>query len=246
MSRIQSDRRIEYAGSVHDEREIQAVVDVLRGGPTALRIGRNVRAMERRVAGLFGKRRGVMCNSGSSALYLAFETLDLEPGDEVITSAVTFSTDVAPLVRKGAVPVFVDVTPDTFQIDVDAIESMITAQTKAIMTPNLIGNAPDWDAIRAIADRHRLRVSEDSCDALGLTLRGTPTGTRADISLTSFALSHIITAAGTGGMVCFDDEELADKALLFRRWGRRSELQLFGSQKGKVDRFFSKIDDDLE
>jgi CDP-6-deoxy-D-xylo-4-hexulose-3-dehydrase len=246
MSRIKSERRIEYAGSVHDEREIEAVVEVLRGGPTALRIGRNVKAMERRVAELFAKRRGVMCNSGSSALYLAIEVLDLEPGDEIVTSAVTFSTDIAPMVRKGIVPAFVDVTPDTFQIDVDAIEAMVTPRTKAILAPNLIGNAPDWDGIRTIADRHGLVVVEDSCDALGQTLRGTPTGTRADISLTSFALSHIITAAGTGGMVCFDDEAMADKALLFRRWGRRSELQLFGSQKGKVDRFFSAIDDGLE
>src|SRR6186713_2749923 len=105
-------RRIDYAGSVHDEREIAAVVEVLRGGPTALRIGRNVRAMEARVAELFGKRRGVMCNSGSSALYLAVEVLGLEPGDEIVTSAVTFSTDVAPMVRTGIVPAFVDVTPD--------------------------------------------------------------------------------------------------------------------------------------
>jgi CDP-6-deoxy-D-xylo-4-hexulose-3-dehydrase len=89
-------------------------------------------------------------------------------------------------------------------------------------------------------------VVEESCDALGLTLRGTPTGTRADISLTSFALSHIITAAGTGGMVCFDDDELADRALLLRRWGRRSEVQLFGSKKGVEKRFFSTIDGDLE
>ena len=103
MSRVTSGRRIDYAGSVHDEREIAAVVDVLRGGPTALRIGRNVKAMEARVAALFGKRRGVMCNSGSSALYLAVEVLGLEPGDEVVTSAVTFSTDVAPLVRAGLV-----------------------------------------------------------------------------------------------------------------------------------------------
>jgi CDP-4-dehydro-6-deoxyglucose reductase, E1 len=87
---------------------------------------------------------------------------------------------------------------------------------------------------------------EDSCDALGLTLRGSPTGARADISLTSFALSHIITAAGTGGMVCFDDDALADRALLFRRWGRRSELQLFGSRKGIDRSFFSTIDGDLE
>src|SRR5579872_3321586 len=103
MSRIESNRRIDYAGSVHDEREIDAVVAVLRGGPTALRIGRNVRAMEARVAELFGKRRGVMCNSGSSALYLAVEVLGLSAGDEVITSAVTFSTDIAPLVRAGVI-----------------------------------------------------------------------------------------------------------------------------------------------
>ncbi|CAB4628275.1 unannotated protein [freshwater metagenome] len=239
-------RRIDYAGSVHDEREIDAVVEVLRGGPTALRIGKNVRAMEQRVAALFDKRRGVMCNSGSSAIYLAIEALDLQPGDEVITGAVTFSTDISPMIRKGVVPVFVDVTPDTYQIDVDAIEAMITPRTKAILTPNLIGNAPDWDIIREIADRHGLKVVEDSCDALGLTLRGTPTGSRADISLTSFALSHIITAAGIGGMVCFDDDELADKALLFRRWGRRSEIQLFGSKRGQGERFFSTIDDGLE
>jgi CDP-6-deoxy-D-xylo-4-hexulose-3-dehydrase len=246
MSRINSDRRIDYAGSVHDDREIDAVVQVLRGGPTAMRIGKNVKAMERRVADLFEKKRGVMCNSGSSALYLAYEAIDLQPGEEIITSSVTFSTDVAPVIRKGAVPVFVDVTPDTFQIDVNRIEEMISAKTRAILAPNLIGNCPDWDVIREIADRHNLLVIEDSCDALGQTLRGTPTGTRADISLTSFALSHIITAAGTGGMVCFDNDELADCALLFRRWGRRSELQLFGSLKGKVDRFFSELDDGLE
>ncbi|UDY37440.1 DegT/DnrJ/EryC1/StrS family aminotransferase [Dermatobacter hominis] len=234
--------RIDYAGSVHDEREVEAVVEVLRGGPTALRIGRNVREMERRVAELLGKRRGVMCNSGSSALYLAIEVLDLAPGDEIVTSAVTFSTDLAPMVRSGIVPAFVDVTPDTFQIDVDGIEEMIGPRTRAILAPDLIGNAPDWDVIRAIADRHGLVVVEDSCDALGQTLRGTPTGSRADISLTSFALSHIITAAGTGGMVCFDDDDLVDRALLLRRWGRRSEVQLFGSTKGVDRRFFSTID----
>ena len=153
-----TNRRIDYAGSVHDEREIEAVVEVLRGGPTAMRIGRNVKAMEQRVAELFGKRRGVMCNSGSSALYLAIEVLGLEPGDEIVTAAVTFSTDIAPMVRAGIVPAFVDVTPDTFQIDVDAIEEMIGPRTKAILAPNLIGNAPDWDAIRSIADKHGLLV----------------------------------------------------------------------------------------
>lgn len=243
---MSSVRRIDYAGSVHDEREIEAVVAVLRGGPQALRIGRNVRAFEQGVAQLFGKRRGVMCNSGSSALYLAIELLGLEPGDEIVTPALTFSTDLAPMVRAGLVPVFVDVESDTYNIDVAAIEAMIGPRTKAILAPNLIGNVPDWDAIRALADARGLVVVEDSCDALASTLRGTPTGTRADISVTSFALSHIITAAGTGGMVCVDDPELADRALLLRRWGRRSEVQLFGSAKGVERRFFSEIDGDLE
>ena len=239
-------RRIEYAGSVHDEREIDAVVSVLRGGATALRIGRNVRSFETRIAELFGKRRGIMCNSGSSALYLAVDLLGLQPGDEVITSAVTFSTDIAPLVRAGLVPVFVDVEPDTYNIDVAAIEAMVGARTRAVLVPNLIGNVPDWDAIRAVADAHGLLVVEDSCDALGSTLRGSPTGTRSDISVTSFALSHIITAAGTGGMVCVDDDALADRCLLLRRWGRRSETQLFGSRKGVDTRFFSSLEDGLE
>ncbi len=239
-------RRIDYAGSVHDDREIEAVVAVLRGGPQALRIGKNVRAFEQGVTELFGKRRGVMCNSGSSALYLAVELLGLQPGDEIITSAVTFSTDIAPIVRAGLVPVFVDVEVDTYNIDVEAIEAMIGPRTRAILAPNLIGNVPDWDRIRAVADAHHLQVVEDSCDALGSTLRGTPTGTRSDISVTSFALSHIITAAGTGGMVCLDDDDLVDRCLLLRRWGRRSETQIYGSRKGVDRRFFSSIDGDLE
>ena len=243
---VRSERRVDYAGSVHDEREIEAVLSVLRGGPQALRIGKHVRAFERGVAELFGKQRGVMCNSGSSALYLAVELLGLQPGDEIITSAVTFSTDIAPIVRAGLVPVFVDVEPDTYNIDVEAIEAMIGPRTQAILVPNLIGNVPDWDRIREIADAHQLQVIEDSCDALGSTLRDTPTGTRSDISVTSFALSHIITAAGTGGMVCLDDPELVDRCLLLRRWGRRSEVQIFGSRKGVEPRFFSSIDGDLE
>jgi CDP-6-deoxy-D-xylo-4-hexulose-3-dehydrase len=233
--------RIEYAGSVHDEEEIAAVVEVLRGGATALRIGRNVREMERLVAAAFGKERGIMVNSGSSALYLAVELLGLEPGDEIVTSAVTFSTDVAPIVRAGLVPVFVDVTADTYQIDVDQIESALGPRTRAVLAPNLIGNCPDWDRIRGIADAHALQVVEDSCDCLGATLRDSPTGTRADISVTSFALSHIITAAGTGGMLMADDTGLVDRALLLRRWGRRSEVKFFGSQKG-ASRYFSDLD----
>ena len=141
-------KRIEYSGSVHDDEEIDAVVAVLRAGPSGLRIGKNVKEMERVVAASFAKKRGIMVNSGSSALYLAVELRGLAPGDEVLTAAVTFSTDVAPLVRAGLVPVFIDVEYDTYQIDVDAIEAAIGPRTRAILAPNLIGNCPDWDRIR--------------------------------------------------------------------------------------------------
>jgi CDP-6-deoxy-D-xylo-4-hexulose-3-dehydrase len=221
--------RVLYAQSVHGREEIEAVVAVLNGGPTALRPGPNVADMERQVAALFGKAQGLMCNSGSSALYLAAELIDLPAGAEVITAPLTFSTDISSLVRSGLVPAFVDVEPDTFNVDARRVEELITPATRALMFPNLIGNAPDWDVIRDVADRHDLVVVEDSCDALGATLRGTPTGTRSDISVTSFAMSHIITCAGNGGMVLLDDEQLRDRGLMLRRWGRRSEPHLYGS-----------------
>lgn len=227
--------RITEAGPVQDQREIDAVLEVLQEG--SLELGPRVAEFERRGAELLAKRHGVMVNSGTSALWLAVDLLGCEPGDEVITSPLTFSSDVAPLVRSGIVPVFVDVTPDTFQIDVERIEEMIGPRTKAILTPNLVGNCPDWDRIREIADRHGLLVVEDSCDVLDSYLRGTRTGLRADIVVTSFARTHAITAAGNGGLIAVDDDEWYDQTLVRRRWGRRSETYLFGSRRGEEERF---------
>lgn len=190
-----SDKRIDYAGSVHGEEEIAAVVDVLSGSSTAMRIGKNVRRLEQLVAATFDKRRGIMVNSGSSALYLAIELLRPQPGDEIITSPVTFSTDISPMARAGVTPVFVDVTPDTYQLDTDRLEEAVTDRTTAILVPNLIGNCPDWDDPRRGRPPRPRRHRGCSCDCMGATLRGMPTGARADMSLTSFALSHIITAA---------------------------------------------------
>jgi len=233
--------RIFYSASVHDEAEINAVVEVLRSGPQGLWPGKRVTAMEREVAKLFGKTRGVMVNSGSSALYLAVELLNLPKGSEVITPALVFSTDVAPLVRAGLIPVFVDVEPDTYCLDASKIEAAISPKTKAILGVNLAGNLPDWDAIRRIADQHHLKVIEDSCDSLGPTLHGTPTGLRSDFTVTSFANSHVITAGGSGGMVCLNDDDLRDRAVLLRRWGRRSELHYYGSKK-KNHNFWEELD----
>lgn len=213
--------RVNYGQSVHGEEEIAAVVNVLR---TSTQMGTNVRAMEARVAGLFAKRHGIMVNSGSSANYLAVELLRLPPGSEVITPALTFATTVAPLVRNGLVPAFVDVREGTYNIDEEAIEGMITPRTRAMMIPSLIGNLPDWDRLRAIADRHGLIVIEDSADTLGATLRGTSTGARSDISTTSFYGSHVVNAAGNGGMLCVNDQALAERGMLMRSWGRSSSL----------------------
>ncbi len=227
--------KITEAGPVHDQREIDAVVKVLESG--IMDLGVNVAEFERRGAELLAKQHAVMVNSGTSALWLAVDLLCCEPGDEVITSPLTFSSDIAPLVRNGIIPAFVDVEPDTYQIDVEKIEAMIGPRTKAILTPNLVGNCPDWDRIRAIADKHGLLVVEDSCDVLDSRLRGTRTGLRADIVVTSFARSHSMTAAGNGGMIAVDDPEWFDQSLVRRRWGRRSETYLFGSRKGSDERF---------
>lgn len=213
--------RVNYGQTVHGDDEIDAVVAVLRG---STQMGDRVREMQSRVAALFAKRHGIMVNSGSSANYLAVELLDLPRGSEVITPALTFATTVAPIVRNGLVPAFVDVCPGTYNIDEDAIEAMIGTRTRAMMIPSLIGNLPDWDRIRDIADRHGLIVIEDSADTLGATLRGTSTGTRSDISTTSFYGSHVINAAGNGGMLCLNSDAMARRGVLLRSWGRSSSL----------------------
>ena len=221
MSNNKEFRRVSYGQTVHGEEEIEAVLHVLK---TSTQMGSHVMEFEQKVAALFGKKYGIMVNSGSSANYLAVEILSLESGSEVITPVLTFSTTVAPLVKNGLIPSFVDVEEGTYNIDVSLIEEMITPKTKATMVPSLIGNLPDWDAIKLIAEKYGLLVLEDSCDTLGAKLKGTSTGLRSHISTTSFYGSHVINCAGNGGMLCVNDESHAAKAKLLRSWGRNSSL----------------------
>src|SRR3990167_2832121 len=150
---------VPYGQTVHGQEEIDAVVHVLK---TSTQMGRHVRGMEENVAALFAKKHGIMVNSGSSANYLAIEILNLPRGSEVITPVLTFSTTVAPLVRNGLVPVFIDVEEGTYNIDANRVEDMITPNTKAMMIPNLLGNVPHWRLLHAIAKKHNLVVIEDS------------------------------------------------------------------------------------
>ena len=213
--------RVPYGQTVHGEEEIEAVVHVLR---TSTQMGPHVRKFEQSVAALFSKRHGIMVNSGSSANYLAVELLGLPAGAEVVTPALTFATTVAPLVRAGLIPSFVDVEENTFNIDVSKIEKAITPATRALMIPSLIGNLPDWEKIADIARAHDLLIVEDSADTLGATLNGKSTGTLSHISTTSFYGSHVINCAGNGGMLCVNDDKWNEEARLRRSWGRSSSL----------------------
>jgi CDP-6-deoxy-D-xylo-4-hexulose-3-dehydrase len=212
---------VPYGKAVYGEAEKEAVMHVLN---TSTQMGKHVREMEERVAALYAKKYGIMVNSGSSALYLAADLMNFEPGSEILTPALTFSTTVAPLIKKGWVPAFLDVEEGTYNVDVNKVEEMITPKTKAMVIPNLIGNLPDWKVLREIADKHGLFVLEDSADTLGAEIGGASSGRFTDMSTTSFYGSHIINCAGNGGMLCVNTEAFYDRGRLLRSWGRSSSL----------------------
>jgi CDP-6-deoxy-D-xylo-4-hexulose-3-dehydrase len=228
---------VPYGKTVHGQEEIDAVVEVLK---TSTQMGKNVRALEDRIAGLYAKKYGIGVNSGSSALYLAADLLDFEAGSEIITPALTFSTTVAPLVKKGWIPAFIDVEEGTYNLDVNKVEEMITPKTKALWIPNLIGNLPNWKELRAIADKHNLFVLEDSADTLGAEIDGASSGRFTDMSTTSFYGSHIVNCAGNGGMLCVNEDAHYDRGRLLRSWGRSSSL--FVESEAIENRFNVEVD----
>jgi CDP-6-deoxy-D-xylo-4-hexulose-3-dehydrase len=241
MSRIEP-RVVRYGGALFDEDEI-ALVNAQLSDPMGLIPGARVAEFEARVAAYMGKQHGVMVNSGSSALMIAMRLANLPLGSEVITPTLTFSSDVACIYHVGCTPVFLDVGLDDYQLRVDQIEDVISDKTRAILIPDLVGGICDWDRVREIADKHDLFVIHDSADTLGGKLRGRHTATRADISITSFSIFHIITALGNGGMVFFDDDRYLDRALALRAWGRSSEKWMWGTKAGESDgRFLEDLD----
>lgn len=213
--------KISYAKTVYGREEINAVVKCLEEGT---QMGVNSRQFESEIAELFDKKECLYVNSGSSALHIGVEAFDFPEGGEVITPALTFGTTLSCLIKNDLVPVFVDVEPLTYCINVDQIEDMITDKTVAILAPDLLGNVCDWPRIREIADRHGLKVLHDSADTLGATINGVSAGAYADMSITSFYGSHIINCAGNGGALCLNDEKVIEKAKLLRSWGRSSSL----------------------
>ena len=230
--------RIYYAKAVYNNKEISAVMNVLKN-PTALMNGPAVKKFEKKASKLFGKKYGLMVNSGSSANLLALASFNFKKGSEIITPSLTFSTTIAPIYHVGCVPHFIDVQENKYIANINQIKKCINKKTAAIMIPNLLGNIPEWEIIYKIAKKYNLKLIEDSADTIGYTYHNKNTGKLSDTVTTSFYGAHLITGAGFGGLVCFNDKKLYDKAKMLREYGRSSAV--FNEFPGIKPRFKNKI-----
>ncbi len=216
---------VPVSGKVLDSGEMRLLVDSALD--FWLTTGRFAAQFEREFARWFGIRECVLVNSGSSANLLAITALTspklgdrrLKPGDEVITTAAGFPTTLNPILQNGLVPVFVDVTVPTYNVDAAQLETALSPRTRAVFFAHTLGNPFDLDAVTAFARKHDLWLIEDCCDAVGSTFRGRKAGTFGDLATTSFYPAHHITM-GEGGSVLTDKPLLRTLVESFRDWGR--------------------------
>jgi CDP-6-deoxy-D-xylo-4-hexulose-3-dehydrase len=207
-------KKIWYAPNkkeAYGDAEIKAVIDCLNDGWLA-GFGPKSVQFEKEVSELFNKKYGLFVNSGSSAIILGLNSLNLEKGDEIVTAACTFSTTIAPIIQCGLKPIFCDVEIGTYVPSPQQVFEKVTDKTKVILLPNLIGSKPDWAEIRRLVGPDII-LFEDSAD----TITFTP---ETDIAITSFYSSHLITACGSGGMLMCNKEKYLKRATMFRDWGR--------------------------
>jgi len=216
--------KVSYAGRVFDADEMHHGVDsILQYWLTA---GPFANSFEKTMKEYFGARAAFLVNSGSSANLLMLATLcspqvagHLQPGDEVITPAVTFPTTLTPIIQLGLVPVFVDCQPGEYDIDTTQIEAAIGPRTRCIFIPHTVGIPANLDRLVEVAKKHNLWLLEDGCDALGATWNGRKVGTFGAMSSISFYPAHHMTM-GEGGMVVINQEGLRRTCLSMRDWGR--------------------------
>ena len=216
--------KVPYSGRVYDDEEMRYGVESmlqfwLTSGPFAFEFEATMR-------NYFKSKSTYLVNSGSSANLVMISTLcsnqienKLNPGDEIITPAVTFPTTLTPIIQNGLVPVFVDCKPGEYNIDIDQIENAISNKTKCIFIPHTVGIPCDLDKLVALAEKYNLYLLEDGCDALGATWDGQLCGTFGDMSSISFYPAHHITM-GEGGMVVVNNPNFSKTALSIRDWGR--------------------------
>ncbi len=212
---------ISYGKNIYNNDEINAVIKTLK---KSTQMGNSVKKFEDKIAKMFGKKYGLMVNSGTSALILGLKALNLKKGSEIITPCLNFGTTVSSIILNDLIPILVDININSLQIDPDLIEKKISKKTKAILVPNLIGNIPDWKKLKKIARKNKLILIEDSADTLGAKINNKPTGLYSDLSITSFYGSHVISCAGNGGMLLTNDKKLFAKSKVIRSWGRLSSL----------------------
>ena len=216
---------VPVSGKTFDGAEMRLLVDASLD--FWLTTGRFAEEFERRFARFSGVRECVLVNSGSSANLVAVSALTspklgercLVPGDEVITAAAGFPTTVNPILQNQLVPVFVDVTVPTYNVDVAQLEAALSPRTRAVFLAHTLGNPFDLDAVTGFAERHGLWFIEDCCDAVGATYRGRKVGTFGDLATTSFYPAHHITM-GEGGSVLMEQPALRTLVESFRDWGR--------------------------
>ena len=216
---------VPVSGKVFDEAEMRLLVD--SSLDFWLTEGRYAARFEREFAGWMGVRQCLLVNSGSSANLVALSALTsprlgerrLRPGDEVITVAAGFPTTVNPILQNGLVPVFVDVTLPTYNVDTSQLEAALSPRTRAMIFAHTLGNPFDLDAVASFAQTHDLWLVEDCCDAVGSTYFGRKTGTFGDLATVSFYPAHHMTM-GEGGAVLTNTPLLHTIAESFRDWGR--------------------------
>jgi perosamine synthetase len=189
-----------------DETDTEAVLEVLRSGRLAL--GPRLEQFEQAMAAYLGGGHAVAVSSGTAALHLIVRALGLGPGDQVLVPSFTFAASVNAILYEGAEPVFVDLDPDTCNLDVADLEARITPRARAIMAVDVFGHPADWEALERVAARHGLALIDDCCEALGAEYRGRRMGTFGSAGAFAFYPNKQMTT-GEGGMVVTRDERLA-------------------------------------
>ena len=200
-----------------DESDVKAVLEVLPTG--RLSIGPKIEEFEQAVAQYVGAPHAVAVSSGTAALHLAVKGLGIGPGDEVMVPSFTFAASVNAILYERATPVFVDVEPDTYNLDPVDLEAKVTPRTRAILAVDVFGHPVEWDAVLAVARKHGLAVIDDSCEALGAEYRGTRLGRFGEVAAFAFYPNKQITT-GEGGILVTADEKMARLARSWRNQGR--------------------------
>ncbi len=210
------DKKIGYGHQYIDDADIKAVVDVLKSD--YLTCGPKIEEAEKKLCKITGAKYAVLIANGTAALHAMIFAAGIGPGDEVITTPITFAASANCALYCGAKPVFADINPETYNIDLASIEAKITSKTKAVVAVDFTGQAVEVDKIRAICDKHNLIFIEDAAHSLGTKYNGKPVGSLAD--MTEFSFHPVKTCtAGEGGAITTNNEEFYKSLVLFRTHG---------------------------